>query len=262
MPLGFTFRVPDNVIVDENRRLEQKIVGDTLPEKVYHLTQRQYKSKAKGERMNEGALTFSRIGGVAACISAGLFAAIFAIELATGMPPRNGTDILSWVSRHKMLISFSNEFLMFAVLALIPVTLALFVNGMHTSAPLRCIGASILGVSIPFAIVLLVVQGRLVYPVYGMVVDTPAAAEYTVTLFYGGLHALWLLFAASGIFLSISMVQSPHWRFLAIIGFIAIPAEIIASYPDTIGLIVATVCRAVFVVWLIVLGITLLRLHS
>jgi hypothetical protein len=38
--------------------------------------------------------------------------------------------------------------------------------------------------------VILIVHGRLVYPIYGMRVDTPEAAALVVMIFYGGLHAI------------------------------------------------------------------------
>jgi hypothetical protein len=53
--------------------------------------------------------------------------------------------------------------------------------------------------------VMLIIHGRLVYPIYGMRVDTPEAAALVVMVFYGGLHAIYLLLALAIIILSLAM---------------------------------------------------------
>ena len=45
----------------------------------------------------------------------------------------------------------------------------------------------------------------LVYPVYGMRVDTPEAGALVVMIFYGGLHAIYLLLAVATIVLSLAI---------------------------------------------------------
>jgi len=49
---------------------------------------------------------------------------------------------------------------------------------------------------------MLIIHGRLVYPIYGMRVDTPEAAALVVMVFCGGLHAIYLLLAVATIVLS------------------------------------------------------------
>ncbi len=46
--------------------------------------------------------------------------------------------------------------------------------------------------AIPVIAMLHVVHGRLVYPVYGIRVSSPAVAENIVAVFYGGMHAVGL----------------------------------------------------------------------
>ena len=67
--------------------------------------------------------------------------------------------------------------------------------------------------------VMLVVHGRLVYPIYGMRVDTPEAAAFVVMVFYGGLHAIYLLLAVATIVLSLAMRHGGYMNGVAYFGF-------------------------------------------
>jgi hypothetical protein len=60
-------------------------------------------------------------------------------------------------------------------------------------------------VAIPVLMVLLVVHGRLVYPVYCIRVGTPDLAAFVVAIFYGGLHAISLLMGIATFVLSLAM---------------------------------------------------------
>jgi hypothetical protein len=53
-------------------------------------------------------------------------------------------------------------------------------------------GCGIIAATIPVMAVMLIIHGRLVYPIHGMRVDTPEAAALVVMVFYGGLHAIYL----------------------------------------------------------------------
>ena len=91
--------------------------------------------------------------------------------------------------------------------------------------------------------VMLVFHGRLVYPIYGTRVDTPEAAALVVMVFYGGLHAIYLLLAVATIVLSLAMRRGADAKGIAYLGFATAALDIIGSYPWAIGPVLTLVCE-------------------
>ena len=106
---------------------------------------------------------------------------IAVLELAAGAPPSSGVEILAWRTAHSRLLPVENELLFFATVALIPAVIALYRSLASTDLVKAALGCGVIAVVIPIFAMLDVVQGRLVYPVYGMRVATPEVAEFVVT---------------------------------------------------------------------------------
>jgi hypothetical protein len=76
-------------------------------------------------------------------------------------------------------------------------------------------GCGIIAATIPVVAVMLIVHGRLVYPIYGMRVETPEAAALTIMVFYGGVHAVYLLLAVATVVLSLAMKRGAYAKWIA-----------------------------------------------
>ena len=123
-------------------------------------------------------------------------------------------------------------------------------------------GCGIIAATLPVIAVMLIVHGRLVYPIYGMRVDTPEAAALVITVFYRGLHAIYLLLAAATIILSLAMKRGVYAKWIAYFGFVTAALDIIGSYPWAIGPTLRLVCELSFAGWFVAVGSELLRMRA
>src|SRR5262249_1722735 len=120
-----------------------------------------------------------RSGGFAFIAGAAFFLAYDLLEFAAGPPPSTGQEILSPVAATKLTLSLANEVLFFAAVCLLPGAAVL--DRSLVARPekvLVSIGSRILFVVVPILCVVLVVHGRLVYPVFGLRIRDPAVAEF------------------------------------------------------------------------------------
>jgi hypothetical protein len=106
----------------------------------------------------------------------------------------------------------------------------------------------------------MIVHGRLVYPVYGMRVESPDLAEFVVTVFYGGLHAVSLMFAVATFVLSASMRRNASYgTAVARLGFVTAAVDVVGAYPWLIGSIGVVVSRLFFAAWFVAVGARMVR---
>ena len=195
-----------------------------------------------------------KLGGAAFIISGILFLSRDVLELTAGPPPSTGVQILAWVQAEKLALSFVNEVLFFAALTLVPAVIALYRSLAGTTPVKAATGCGIMAAAIPVVAVLLIVHGRLVYPVYGIRVDSPAVAEFVVAVFYGGMHAVYLILATATLVLSVAMTRGAYGRPVAYLGFATSVLDIAGSYPDAIGVGPTFVCRVFFAAWFVAVG--------
>ena len=205
---------------------------------------------------------FYRIGGAAFVVSGLLFVSRAALEFAAGEPPSNGAEILAWIASHSLAISLISETLFFATVLLVPAVIALYHSLAAVDPVKAAIGCGIIAVVIPLLAVLLIVHGRLVYPVYGLRAGTPDQAALVVAVFYGGMHAVDLLMAVATIILSLAMRGGAYGKPLAYLGFATALFDIIGSYPFAIGPLPTLVCRLFFAAWFIAVGWRLYRMRE
>jgi hypothetical protein len=110
--------------------------------------------------------------------------------------------------------------------------------------------------------VLVIVHGRLVYPVYGMRVATPEAAVMTLMIFYGGLHAIYLMLGIATIVLSLAIMRGPYAKWISYFGFATGALDIIGGYPWAIGPMLTLVCQIFFAGWFVAVGSQLFRMQD
>ena len=201
-------------------------------------------------------------GGGALAASGILFVFLAFLDFRTGPPPSNGVDILAWRNSHALVLDFVSEFLFFATVLLVPGTLALYQSLVDVDRAKAAVGCGIIAATIPVMAVILIIHGRLVYPIYGLRVDTAEAAALVVMVFYGGLHAIYLLLAVATIILSLAMNRSAYAKWIASFGFATAVLDILGSYPWAIGPALTLVCELSFGGWLVAVGSQLFRMRG
>lgn len=204
-----------------------------------------------------------RFGGAAFIASGVLFLIHALLNFSTGSPPSTGEEILAWVAANKLALSLISEVLFFASVSLVPAVAALYVSlsGLARRG-LVVTGCGVLAVVVPIISVLLIVHGRLVYPVFGLRITDPAVAELVVALFFGGMHAVDLLMAGATLSLSLAMRRSAFGTVTATLGFAAAAGDVAASYAYLLTPAVLVACRLPSIAWLIALGGGLLRVSK
>ena len=105
-------------------------------------------------------------------------------------------------------------------------------------------------------------RDSLVYPICGMRVDTPEAAALVVMVFYGGLHAIYLLLAVATIVLSLAMRRGAYAKEIAYLGFATAALDVIGSYPWVIGPVLTFACELSFAGWFVAVGSQLFRVRA
>jgi hypothetical protein len=195
------------------------------------------------------------VGGVSFIISGALFFAASGLGLLIGPPPSRGTEILVWMASQRLPLAFVPEILFFATGLLVPAVIALHKSLAGASRSSAAIGCGIIAVTIPVLFVLLIVHGRLSYPVYDIQVHTPEIAEFVVALYYGGMHAVALLFAIATFVLSLAMVHGAFGRNIVYLGFVTAAFDVMSGYPEAIGPIGALACGLFFAAWFVAVGL-------
>jgi hypothetical protein len=203
-----------------------------------------------------------KVGGGALVASGVLFVVLAFLDFRTGPPPPNGAEILLWRDAQARVLDFVSEVFFFATVLLIPGTIALYQNLVEVDRTKAAAGCGIIAATIPVMAMILVFHGRLVYPIYGMRVDTPDAAAFVVMVFYGGLHAIYLLLAVATILLSLAMRRGAYATGIGNLGFATAVLDVIGSYPWAIGPVLTFVCELSFAGWFVAVGWQLFRVQA
>jgi len=202
-----------------------------------------------------------KFGGISFIVSGILFLLKIPLDLIAGAPPSNGTEILEWMAAEKLPLAISNEILFFAAMFLVPAVIALYHSLAGADRTKALLGCGIIAVVIPILGVLDIIHGRLVYPVYGIHVNTPAVAELVVAVFYGGLHAIGILLGVATIVLSLAMKRGVYGRNIVYLGIATGIFDFIGAYPEIIGPILVLVSQVLFAAWFLAVGAKLFRLR-
>src|SRR6185436_14696247 len=203
-----------------------------------------------------------KFGGGALVSSGILFVVLAVLNFRAGPPPSNGAEILLWRDSQALVLDFVSEFLFFATVLLVPGTVAMYQSLVDVDRTRAATGCGIIAATIPVMAVMLIVHGRLVYPIYGMRVDTPEIAALVVMVFYGGVHAIYLLLAVATIVLSLAMKRGAYAKWIASFGFATAALDVIGSYPWAIGPVLTLACELSFAGWFVAVGSQLFRMRS
>ena len=195
-------------------------------------------------------------------ISGALFFTRYILDVMAGPPPSTGPEIIAWVETNRLVLSLVSEVLFFASMSLVPAVIALYLRLESVERTLAATGCGLIAVVVPVLGLLLIVHGRLVYPVYGLHMSNPAVAELVVALFYGGLHAVGLLMAVATFVLSLAMRRRAFGAPVAALGFATAVGDTVGAYPYLISPVVLFVCQLLFAAWFVAVGWKLFRSHE
>ena len=108
---------------------------------------------------------------------------------------------------------------------------------------------------------LLIIHGRLIYPVFGIHVSLPAVAEIIVAIYYGGLHAVSELMGFATVILSLVMLRGVYGKSVGYLGLVTGVLDIIGAYPYIIGPTLTLLCQVFFAAWFVAVGSKLYRMQ-
>jgi hypothetical protein len=201
-----------------------------------------------------------KLGGISFIGSGALFLIKSVLDLLVGDPPSTGSELLAWKTSHQLPLALANELLIFAAVLLIPALLALYRSLDGSDSPWVGFGCGLFAVVIPVILVLAMVHGRLMYPVYGIKLDDPGTLALVVSLYYGGAHEVSLLLGGALIILGLVMRRGIYGRAVGVLGVTAGVFQIVGAYPWLIGPILGWITQLLIAAWLILTGSKLMRL--
>lgn len=203
-----------------------------------------------------------KLGGVSFVLSGALLLAKNVLELLAGLPPPGGPELVTWVVSRRALFAGAVEVFFFAAVLLIPATAALYESLAASHRRSAVVGCGIIAATIPVLFVLIIVEGRLAFPVFHIELRGQEATELVVSLYYGGLHAVALLFVVPTVVLSFAMRDRPHGRWIVVVGIAAAVFDVVGSYPWVIGLVLWLLSDILFSAWFVCVGLSLHRAHA
>jgi hypothetical protein len=198
-----------------------------------------------------------RFEGVSLALSGVLFFAKALLDMKVGGPPSGGAELLAWRSAEKVSLEMTNEILFFAVVLLIPGVIGLYSSLARYDRRSAGFGCGIVAGIIPVMMALTIIHGRLSFPVYSVDLKDPAVMQLVISIYYGGQHAVSLLFCLATVLLALAMRNSPYGKTIIYLGFTTAIADLVGAYPWLIGPVLTTATEVLFAGWFIAVGITL-----
>jgi hypothetical protein len=202
-------------------------------------------------------MRFTRFSGVAFIVSAVLFAAQVGFALPLLKPPVADAEWVPWLQEWRFSISMADELLFFAPLSLIPGIACLYRVLRKVDQNKALLGCGIWAASIPVYLVMAILLGRLVYPVYAIELSLESY-KLLLSLYSGGMHLIALLLGAAAIVLGFAIRKSQLGPSVAYLGWLAGALAIVGSYPWLIGAGATVAIQLLFSAWLALLGVRLL----
>lgn len=181
-----------------------------------------------------------------------LFGAQFLITLLPA-PPAAPSGLARWVHEYAFPLSMSNELLFFAIVCLTPGLAVLFRTTRSGHPVSSLLGCSSLLLAMAVLGVLVVIGGRLVYPVF----DIPLSDDVTalvVSLLFGGLHAVLLFMGVGLIAAGFALRQENAGRWLPIASFGAGALQVLGAYPWLTPAWVNVTTAAALFAWMLAAG--------
>ncbi|MEV0646422.1 hypothetical protein AB0I28_14285 [Phytomonospora sp. NPDC050363] len=172
--------------------------------------------------------------------------------------PSEVSEITAWVDSGKSLLSLSDELLFFAIVCWGAGARGLFgAQKVERSARIN-VGLTALAVALVALVVLLLVVGRLVYPVFGIHLS-PEVLALLVSSTFGAVHLALLGFAVAAVALSWSTRSGLLGR---IVGIVAAVVFIVGSFPWLIPSWWNALVAVLLAAWGVFLGVIGVAQHG
>ncbi|MEC0167986.1 hypothetical protein [Paenibacillus graminis] len=139
-----------------------------------------------------------RFGGIALILSGILFLAQYLFLLPMPSPPLTDAELMAWLQNWRFNLSMADDLLFFAALLLIPSIVALYRLLVIVEPVKASLGCGLLAVVIPVHLFLVIILGRLVYPVYGLELSRDIY-KLVLSIYHGGIHSVALILGAAAI---------------------------------------------------------------
>jgi hypothetical protein len=193
-----------------------------------------------------------RVSGFLA--AAGALLAGVALLLLSLLPsvPSEAADMTAWVDNGRPLLSWSDELLFFAIVSWGAGARGLFGARRAERSARIDVGLTALAVALVALLVLLLVVGRLVYPVFGIHLF-PGVLALLISSMFGALHLALLGFAVAALTLTWSTSSGLRGRAT---GVAAAAAFIMGSFPWLTPNWWNTVVAVLLAAWGVFLSIT------
>jgi hypothetical protein len=199
----------------------------------------------------------SRLEGLSLALSGTLFLAKALFDIKAGEPPSGGAELVAWQVAEKATLALTNEILFFAVILLIPGVIGLYRSLAGFDPRKAAWGCGLVAVIIPVMMALTIVHGRLAFPVYDIDLSDPTVTQLVVSLYYGGQHAVGLLFGVATVLLALAMRRAPYGRAITVLGLATAIADVAGAYPWLIGPGWTSASEVLFAGWFVAAGVRL-----
>lgn len=199
-----------------------------------------------------------KFGGISLILSGILFFVQYLFVLPMPIPPLADADLMTWLQNWKTNIAMADELLFFATLLLIPSIVALHRILVKVDKVKTLLGCGLLAVVIPVNIFLVIILGRLVYPVYGIELS-PDIYKLVLSIYYGGMHCVSIILSMATIIICLVIRKSVIGKLTAILGLVTGIMDLIGAFPWLIGTGAVFASQLLFSAWFVVLGVRLLR---
>lgn len=206
-------------------------------------TERMYTETSSGRRLTGFAL-----------LAAGILLSAQALFMYLAQtPPSDVAGVQAWISSGKQSLMMANELLFFAAAAMAGALIGLYKLLAKNALVLATVGCSLLGIATVLQFVLCIIQGRLVYPVFSQVLTGENMVLMT-SLFYGGLHTVYLLLAGVSLTLGAAMKYSGYGTHMIYAGAVSAVAAMATAYPWMITPTVMLLAQVVVSLWFVCMG--------
>jgi hypothetical protein len=173
-------------------------------------------------------------------------------------PPAEAEALSQWVATNGTPLSVVDELLAFATVCLAPATVVL-VRAARPRHPFSALaGGSTLALALVVVVALVLIDGRLVYPVFGIALS-PEVIALLVSTFFGGSHTLLLLLGAALLCFAACARGTEISRWVIIATAIAGALQIAGSFPWITPPWWSILVATALVAWMLASGWWLLR---
>lgn len=197
-----------------------------------------------------------RFGGITFILAGVLFLIQYLLLLPLPDPPGTDAELLAWIQEWKINLSMADEVLLFATLLLIPSIVALFRVLVKIDSVKTWLGCGLLAVTIPVYIMLDIILGRTVYPVFDLTLSADIH-RLVLSLYYGGMHMVVIIMCIATVVLSLVIRRSALGRSVAYFGFVVAACDLIGAFPWVFGKLLVALTQVLFAAWFVVVGLKL-----